>query len=75
MPPYAPAVANDVPYGVAGVKPGPSHGGTHNLDEPEKAIMASGSPVEGKLPWLHGRWMRHEDWKAANEAAGRMLNE
>lgn len=69
IPPYSDEVADDLPNGVAGVKPGPAYGGTQHLDEPEKAVMASGSPAGGKLPWLHGRWMRYEDWKAANQAA------
>jgi hypothetical protein len=75
IPPYSAGVVDDIPNGDAGVKPGPAHGGTLHLDEPEKAIMGSGSPLGGKLPWLHGRWMRHEDWKAANEAAEALVNE
>jgi hypothetical protein len=68
LPPYADAVEADLPNGVPGTRPDPAYGGTEHLDQPEKVIMASGSPVEGKLPWLHGRWMRNEDWDAANTA-------
>jgi hypothetical protein len=68
LPPYPPQVKNDNPNGIEGVKPGPAYDGseeegTPHQEKPAKAITMSGSPdVEGKLPWLHGRWMRHEDW-------------
>ncbi len=74
VPPYAEAVENDVPLGQAGTKPGPAYDGgscgTEHVEQPERAIMASGSPAnDRRLPWLHGRWMRQEDWKKANLAA------
>lgn len=71
-PPFPPQVEEDSPNGIEGVKPGPAYdgtaeGGTVHQDKPAKAIMQSGSPnTNGKLPWLHGRWMRHEDWEEAN---------
>lgn len=79
--PYPPQVENDNPNGIESVKPGPAYdgteeGGTPHQDKPGKAIMMSGSPdAEGKLPWLHGRWMRHEDWKLSNETARGVGNE
>jgi hypothetical protein len=75
LPPYPPQVESDNPNGFEGEKPGPAYdgtdeGGTPHQDKPSKAIMMSGSPdAEGKLPWLHGRWMRWEDWELANEKA------
>lgn len=80
-PPFPNQVENDLPNGIQGVKPGPAYdgteaGGTPHQNIPAKAIMQSGSPnAEGKLPWLHGRWMRHEDWELANEKARGVINE
>lgn len=80
-PPFPPQVENDHPNGIQGEKPGPAYdgteaGGTPHQDIPAKAIMQSGSPnAEGQLPWLHGRWMRHEDWELANETARGVVND
>lgn len=74
LPPYSSAVLTDEPNGVSGLKPDPSVGGTLHLDVSSKAIMAPGSPVGGLLPWIHGRWMCHEDWEAANNTAWRLLS-
>jgi len=62
-------VTADNPNGVAPQKPVAVWSGTEHLDQPERAIMVSGEPVNGKFPWLFGLWMRHEDWKTANEDA------
>lgn len=69
LPPYPPEVEGDNPNGVT-----PPPVNAQNKPQPESAVMASGTPqlIGGVklLPWLQGRWMRHEDWKAANFKAG-----
>ena len=66
-PPYALAVETDLPNGA----PPPSMGSDF-LPHPNRALMQSGWPIDGKMPWTHGRWMKHEDWKMANEEALRI---
>ena len=41
-----------------------------HLNEPNAALMQGGAPIDGLLPWPWGRWMRHQDWREANELAG-----
>jgi len=46
-------------------------GGGHDAGpwpDGEESLMRSGSPVNGVLP-NPGRWLRHEDWKTANDEA------
>lgn len=68
-PPFPPGVDGDNPGSIEPVYPGGQH-----LKDPASVIMADGAPVlefpvQFKLPWLHGRWMKHEDWEHANEIA------
>lgn len=69
LPPYPPGVDGDNPNGQSPQYPG----SPHHL-KPAYALMASGEPfsvtfADSVLPWLHGRWMRHEDWELANTNA------
>lgn len=69
LPPYPPGVDGDNPNGQSPQYPG----SPHHL-QPAYALMASGHPfsvtfADSVLPWLHGRWMRHEDWERANDNA------
>lgn len=77
--PYPEGVEGDEPNGVPPEKPGNAFSGldvdgnalfeTEHLDEPNPAILSPGTPANGRLPWPYGRWMRNEEWKAANEEA------
>jgi hypothetical protein len=67
QPPYSAAVAQDQPNGIAPVHPGNSPF-PHKL-APNRALMQSGTPEQGTLPWVYGRWMRSEDWKITNDIA------
>ena len=62
-PPYPAQVDSDV-SNLDPPLPPPGH-----LSEPNAALMQGGAPVGGLLPWPWGRWMRHQDWRAANELA------
>jgi hypothetical protein len=68
QPPYARCVHEDNPNGLTPVHPG------NELDVarpyPNRSLMAGGAPEDDGLPWLHGRWMRSQDWEKANLSAG-----
>jgi len=63
-PPYPDQVISDVSNLNPPLPP------TGHLSEPNAALMQGGAPVDGLLPWPWGRWMRHQDWRAANQLAG-----
>jgi hypothetical protein len=68
QPPYPKEVIGDNPNGVAPVFPGVPH-----KSKPNDALLQAGTPegqgVSFRLPWIHGRWIRHEDWEMANDTA------
>lgn len=67
-PPYPYLVVIDQPNGNPPVHPGNDFV-THK-PTPCHVIMQSGAPEITGLPWLYGRWMRHEEWIRANRIAG-----
>jgi len=65
-PPYPPQVAEDLQNLIPPTAPA-NHTGV-----PNAALMQSGWPEQNKLRWPWGRWMRHEDWREANENAANL---
>ncbi len=68
QPPFARAVEEDKPNGIAPAFPGNSAFQKHK-PTPNHALMQSGTPEPKGLPWVYGRWMRNEDWEWANGEA------
>jgi hypothetical protein len=68
QPPYPAPVNLDDPNGQLPAHPGDDVAIARPV--PNRALMQGGAPEADGLPWMHGHWMRNEDWERANEKGG-----